>query len=354
MVLHIRQNRVKILCLCYTNHALDQFLEGLLDSGITKIARIGSRSKSERLKGYIVRNLARNDVKFDKEQNRQYYQLNDELEWHRDAMNEATESLSALDNLHYDAVMSHLQHSHPDVFKQFVMPELDEGFERADKKKNRKDYLWKLWIRGKKLSPDLQHGLNEKSGKIWLLPKPRRYERARLWLQDAFDEAKTQAIAASEGFSGAFDALKCLKQSSQRLVLKDADVIGATTSGATNMKELLESSGAEVVIVEEAGEVLEAHVLTSISSVVQHLILIGDHKQLRPKVQTYDLQVVSKRGFDLDRSLFERLVLHSGMRPALLNVQRRMRPEYLSSFEIRTQSLLITKACAITHILDAC
>ena len=31
----------KILCVCYTNHALDQFLEDLLDKGIDSIVRIG-------------------------------------------------------------------------------------------------------------------------------------------------------------------------------------------------------------------------------------------------------------------------------------------------------------------------
>ncbi len=35
-----------ILCVCYTNHALDQFLEGLMDAGIEKIVRAGSRCKS--------------------------------------------------------------------------------------------------------------------------------------------------------------------------------------------------------------------------------------------------------------------------------------------------------------------
>ena len=32
----------KILCVCYTNHALDQFLEDLLEKGIDSIARIGN------------------------------------------------------------------------------------------------------------------------------------------------------------------------------------------------------------------------------------------------------------------------------------------------------------------------
>lgn len=46
-----------ILCVCYTNHALDQFLESLLDKGITDIVRMGGRSKSTRLEPYTMREL---------------------------------------------------------------------------------------------------------------------------------------------------------------------------------------------------------------------------------------------------------------------------------------------------------
>lgn len=48
----VRLSSETILCVCYTNHALDQFLESLLDKGITSIVRIGSRSKSARLERY--------------------------------------------------------------------------------------------------------------------------------------------------------------------------------------------------------------------------------------------------------------------------------------------------------------
>ena len=47
-----RINSGPILCICYTNHALDQFLEHLLDQGITRLVRIGSRSQSEKLHQY--------------------------------------------------------------------------------------------------------------------------------------------------------------------------------------------------------------------------------------------------------------------------------------------------------------
>lgn len=43
---------------------------------------------------------------------------------------------------------------------------------------------------------------------------------------------------------------------------------------------------------EEAGEVFEAHILASLAPTTEHLILIGDHEQLRPKPQLYALQVM--------------------------------------------------------------
>lgn len=73
---------------------------------------------------------------------------------------------------------------------------------------------------------------------------------------------------------------------------------------------------------EEAAEVLEAHVVTSLTQYCQHLILIGDHQQLRPSPTVYDLQ--TKYNFDV--SLFERMV-KNGMEFGRLRLQHRMRPE---------------------------
>ena len=41
------------------------------------------------------------------------------------------------------------------------------------------------------------------------------------------------------------------------------------------------------MLVEEAGQVLEAHVLGSLVESVQHLIMIGDPLQLRPNLNNY-------------------------------------------------------------------
>ena len=73
--------------------------------------------------------------------------------------------------------------------------------------------------------------------------------------------------------------------------------------------DLLASISPGVVLLEEAGELLEAHIISGTHKDVKHLIMIGDHKQLRPKIENHELSVVSGNGHDLNRSLFERMVL---------------------------------------------
>lgn len=41
------------------------------------------------------------------------------------------------------------------------------------------------------------------------------------------------------------------------------------------------------MMVEEAGQTLEAHVVAALSPTIQHLICIGDPLQLRPSINAY-------------------------------------------------------------------
>lgn len=111
-------------------------------------------------------------------------------------------------------------------------------------------------------------------------------------------------------------------------VLSHANVIGITTTGlARNIKHLRKLTS-KVLVVEEAGEVLEAHPLTVMLPSLEHAILIGDHQQLRPKVQNYDLSVENPRSaISLDVSLFERIISSANGLPFVtLETQRRMHP----------------------------
>jgi hypothetical protein len=44
-------------------------------------------------------------------------------------------------------------------------------------------------------------------------------------------------------------------------------------------------------MVEEAAEIVEPHVVAAIPPSAKRLIMIGDHQQLRPKFNNYELQV---------------------------------------------------------------
>lgn len=87
-------------------------------------------------------------------------------------------------------------------------------------------------------------------------------------------------------------------------VIKMAKIVAMTTTGCAKNADLLQLVNFPIVIIEEAAEVFEAHLITALSKNTQHLILIGDHQQLKPNPAVYELQ----QHYNLDLSLFERLV----------------------------------------------
>jgi len=74
-------------------------------------------------------------------------------------------------------------------------------------------------------------------------------------------------------------------------LLKDMDIVAMTTTGRAKNAEFLSKVNFPIVIVEEAAEVFEAHVITALSDKTEHVILIGDHEQLRPSPAVHQLDV---------------------------------------------------------------
>lgn len=105
-------------------------------------------------------------------------------------------------------------------------------------------------------------------------------------------------------------------------VMRQMLVVGMTTTSAARLQTVLQSLRSPIVIVEEAAEVLEAHIIASLTNHCQHLILIGDHQQLKPSTASYVMEV----RFNLGISLFERMV-RNNIQCHTLGVQHRMRPE---------------------------
>ncbi|KAJ5941450.1 hypothetical protein N7516_001618 [Penicillium verrucosum] len=106
-------------------------------------------------------------------------------------------------------------------------------------------------------------------------------------------------------------------------ILQEAKIIGMTTTGLSKYRGLVSSLNPRVILIEEAAEVLEAPVAVACLPSLQHLILVGDHQQLKGQCAEYGL---TGDPFYLDVSMFERLMLNE-MPYAMLQEQRRMVPE---------------------------
>uniref|UniRef100_A0A914PM37 NFX1-type zinc finger-containing protein 1 n=1 Tax=Panagrolaimus davidi TaxID=227884 RepID=A0A914PM37_9BILA len=156
---------------------------------------------------------------------------------------------------------------------------------------------------------------------IWKLSLLSRWRLYNFWVSEALKTRKREIADAERNYRHLKKLLKVQKSIVDLEIMKHAKVIGMTTTAAAKYQSTLRSIKPRVVIVEEAAEVFEAHIVTSLTEACEHLILIGDHKQLRPKPAVYNLA----KKFNMDISLFERLIKND-FPYRMLNQQRRMRP----------------------------
>ena len=157
---------------------------------------------------------------------------------------------------------------------------------------------------------------------VWDLGNKDRWRLYKLWVSKFCEDRSSQLGNIVSEYNRAVNRMGRIRKEEDLRVLRRASVIGMTTTGAARIRDLLHRLQPRIVIVEEAAEVLEAHIVTSLSKGCEHLIMIGDHQQLRPSPAVYKLA----RTYHMDISLFERMVKNN-LRCDRLAIQHRMRPE---------------------------
>ncbi|GBC28104.1 uncharacterized protein OCT59_008525 [Rhizophagus irregularis] len=404
-----------ILTICFTNHALDQFLEHLLDENIKNIVRLGARTKSERIKDFNLEVLSKNHA----HNNKMSYliaKLHSELESIEDAVNDMTirrwmkwddirEYLMIEENSFYkkftrvtssdlpswvlgtnvqelcdDEILCDSEEkswsNHQDrrkknlsIFEKWTKCEdintinkrkevlLNIQNNKKDNKDDKKvvskntfeflkyyeesddelqiDYTTQ-WIEDynePKSDRPLSVLLNDYS--IWQMSISERHRLHDYWRVKVHNEFVEKSSKLQKRHEKKRKELNNIYDIESRQILLESDVIGVTTNGAAKYQDLIRSIDPKIIICEEAGEVLEAHILSALTPSTQHLILIGDHNQLRPHISTFSLGMDSKTGrnYQLDKSLFERLVngdRASKVEKSQLLTQRRMRKGEIS------------------------
>ncbi|KFA80339.1 hypothetical protein S40288_08438 [Stachybotrys chartarum IBT 40288] len=328
----LRLTKYRVLVLSYTNHALDQFLSDLEDVGIAEeeMVRIGSKS-TERTSSMRLEALAKgSSFRFSGDINRKIISQKakaEEIYWELAELKKRIQS-----GVQPFEILDMLEFSEDDSFywDAFQVPQQEDGYQVAGKNNRplRPQDAYVSWVLGKTIQSVGSLGLSLGSAhlSVWEIPMEQRQALDTRWRAQVREEQISEFCAAAQKLDQCESEISSLYSESKRKVLQARRVIGCTTTGASMYQSIIKTATPDVVLVEEAGEILEAHVITALGPSVKQLTLIGDHKQLRPKVNNYKLTVEKGDGYDLNVSLFERLILQ-GHVFSTLEEQHRCHPD---------------------------
>ena len=168
-----------------------------------------------------------------------------------------------------------------------------------------------------------------KESNVWKLSQEQRELLSKYWLERHINTIGLVLKSLSDQYLARAKELLAISNEVDLFYLREAAVVGMTTTGAAKNAKLIKRLQPRIILVEEAAEVLEAHILASLSESIEHLIMIGDHQQLRPSNSVYELA----QNYNLNLSLFERLI-NNKVEHVTLNCQHRMRPEISNIMKI--------------------
>ena len=317
----------RVLVISYTNHALDQFLEDLMDAGIPggQMVRLGSKY-TERTQELL---LSKQTSTYKRKQDTwaRIERLKEEWsELHAKVQSRFTALVKS--TISFTVIMEHLEFSDNESYfhHAFTVPSSDQDWRRVDKKGKgiQEDYLFKRWCNGE--NPGIfRQDVPASCNKVWNMKMDKRTEFYQKWWR----EINLEQIGDIQEIAQQMDCVheRIQEQFNDRDIasLRSKRIIGCTTTAAAKYTSVIRAASPDIVLVEEAGEIQEAHILTAMAPAVKQLILIGDHKQLRPKINNYALSVEKGDGYNLNMSMFERLIEHGHPFQTLMK-QHRMHP----------------------------
>nr|CEG05411.1 unnamed protein product [Fusarium clavum] len=316
-----------ILCVCYTNHALDQLLEHLLDDGTKRIIRIGSRSKSERLQNLNLRAIAKG-MSLTKSEKSSLWEAERDIREHVEEGKDLLKQLA--DCQSWKAIKLLLSLDYPRQHAE-LFGEDQDGWQTVI---HQPEMVIDRWLQsGQHIAINPRPVEHLKYAQLNSLTSHERTLLHRHWIKEIRDPIIVKLARLNQNYNDAVRRRDEIRGDVDMRCLNDADIVGVTTTGLARNLNLLRKMRCKVMLCEEAGEVLEGHILTALLPSIEHAILIGDHLQLRPQIQNYDLQSTNPRGkqYSLDMSLFERLVhpphdTDLRIPYSMLETQRRMHP----------------------------
>jgi hypothetical protein len=222
----------KILVNCYTNHALDQFLEDLINIGIPKheIVRIGGKPNqaTAELSLYSLsrssgHRMSRHDWRRVEGLRQQRYLLVKSL-------SRAYCAATARYQLHMQYIAAH----HPKFAAAFRVPVSTDGSKIVGKggKAIGPNYLLDRWLRGEDAGSFKTEYHILLSGDIWKMNRAARLSQSETWKREVVKKGIEDMLRIGKSYDKCVADMESIYRQGEASVLQSRRIIGCTTTGA--------------------------------------------------------------------------------------------------------------------------
>lgn len=272
-----------ILVVCYTNHALDQFLEDLLNIGIpaASLVRLGGKS-TPNTEPFLIQKLLSNRGNYPKFGKADWAQMNGLKASATELRDDLVSSFNKYQNFNPQPheILEHLEFEAPTFWTAFKVPDTDDGMEMVGKggQKVGSSYLYDQWRNGKDAGIFRDSPSVKETSHIWRMTPQARKDQLARWKEEMVRELIERISAVSTEYNDTVADIDRKYNEKVAAILQSKRIVGCTTTAAAKYRDDIKEADPDVLLVEEAGEILESHILTALGPRTQQLILIGDHK----------------------------------------------------------------------------
>jgi hypothetical protein len=225
-------SNIKILVNCYTNHALDQFLEDLINIGIPKheIVRIGGKP-NQATADLSLHSLSKTSGH---RMSKGDWKEVEELREFRDNLVASLYCAYRAATAQDQQIMQYIAVHHSEFAAAFRVPVSTDGSETVGTggRAIEPNYFLDRWLKGEDAGPFKAEDHILLSGDIWGMNHAARLSQSATWKREIVKKGIEDVLHIGESYNKCVKDLESIFRQGEASVLQNRRIIGCTTTGA--------------------------------------------------------------------------------------------------------------------------
>lgn len=163
------------------------------------------------------------------------------------------------------------------ALRRLWVPKADDGHKQIGRSRKpvHEFYLLEQWTKGR--DPGFL-SCHAKTSKIWPMSHKERREKLKTWRNALFKERVSYVYENEKAHNSCLASIDRMHGRKTEAILNEKRIIACMTTGAAKHGEKIRAASPTAVLVEEAGEIMESRVFTTLGPRTDQIILIDDHK----------------------------------------------------------------------------